>query len=185
MGFFKRLKKVVKGVAKIAVKTAPVWTNFIPGGSAVGKVVSRVAPLLDKAKQMKSRLPPRMRALVSKGVAISRQQGFGSPMGMAGPALRGTAAMSMDEEAAFDMQGVQHAGIRGPVASHWGPKWKGPAHGVTTASFGRLTGLTGGMARRPRRRRAPLRRRARRARAVRRRSPLRRRVSMRRRRRAA
>lgn len=165
MGFFKkhlrRLKKVVKGVAKIAIKTAPIWTNFIPGGSAVGKVVERVGGFLDKAKQIKNKLPPRMRALVSKGVAVSKLMGHGGRGYGMGPKLRDTAAMSADEEGAFEAQGVTHAGIRGPVQTHWGPKWRGVAHGVSGAMMGGAR-----VRRRSPRRRAPVRRRYR-ARAAR------------------
>lgn len=32
MGFLKKIKKVVKKVAKVAIKTAPIWSSFIPGG---------------------------------------------------------------------------------------------------------------------------------------------------------
>lgn len=32
MGFLKKVKKAVKKVAKVAIKTSPMWSSFVPGG---------------------------------------------------------------------------------------------------------------------------------------------------------
>jgi len=32
VGFLRKIKKVVKKVAKVAIKTSPIWSSFIPGG---------------------------------------------------------------------------------------------------------------------------------------------------------
>ncbi len=37
MGFFSKLKKKLKGVVKLGIKTAPLWSSFVPGGSIAGK----------------------------------------------------------------------------------------------------------------------------------------------------
>jgi hypothetical protein len=37
MGLFRSIKKAVKKVAKVAIKTAPIWSSFIPGASVAGK----------------------------------------------------------------------------------------------------------------------------------------------------
>lgn len=116
MGLFKKLKRAVKGVAKIAVKTAPIWTNFIPGGSAVSSIIQRVAPMVDKVKQMRGV----GKALLTKGVTPQRMTTVAGGMG---PALWRTAQAGAEESAAIaEYESVGHSGIRGPVPSHWGPK---------------------------------------------------------------
>lgn len=56
MSLFSGLKNLVKKVVKVGVKTAPIWSNFVPGGSIAGKVLGRVEPLLEKAKKVRNKL---------------------------------------------------------------------------------------------------------------------------------
>lgn len=102
MGLFKKIKKAVKKVAKIALKTAPIWTSFIPGGSIVGNVISRVTQAREKVMGVKKALG------LGRAAAARGQPTAGSHIAM-------QAARSYAEEDAFESQGVVHAGIKGPV----------------------------------------------------------------------
>jgi len=62
VGFFKKLKKAVSKVVKIGVKTAPLWSSFIPGGSiaaklATGGKLGKVAGLVAKGRALAARHP--------------------------------------------------------------------------------------------------------------------------------
>lgn len=120
MGFFKGLKKKLKGVIKIAVKTAPLWSSFIPGGSVVGNIISRVGQAREKAIGVK-------RALGLGNVGTPR----GRPSGASHVSLQEW--KSRREEAAFEGQGVGHAGIRGPVPQRMF------GHRITPSSLQRMT----------------------------------------------
>lgn len=134
MGLLKKLKKglkPLKAIAKIAVKTAPIWTNFIPvGGSFVNTAISKVAPLLEKGKQLRSKLKNMggtAQAIASLGsaratpTAVLAGASHGLRPLLGGPRHREMAQRSDAEENAFHAQGVVHAGIRGPVAQRFGP----------------------------------------------------------------
>jgi hypothetical protein len=41
VGFLRSIKKKLKGVIKLAVKTSPLWSSFIPGGSIVGQAIGK------------------------------------------------------------------------------------------------------------------------------------------------
>jgi len=42
MGLLRKARKALKKVGKLAVKTAPMWSSFVPGGSVVSKVIGQV-----------------------------------------------------------------------------------------------------------------------------------------------
>lgn len=120
MGLFKKLKSVVKGVAKVAVKTAPIWTNFVPvGGSFINTALQKVAPLMDK----KRAIGAVGGALLRKGVSTQRMSTVAGGINLYQTAMRGAG-----EQAAIDSTAdlTSHGGIRGPVPSHWGPKHRLP-----------------------------------------------------------
>lgn len=128
MGLFKKLKGAIKGVAKIAVKTAPIWTNFIPvGGTFVNTALQKVAPLLDKTRSMRGVGA----ALLKKGVAPQRMTTVAGGINLYETAMRGA-----PEQEAIDAFDTPHAGIRGPVPSHWGPK-----HRIMRATMPRAGGM--------------------------------------------
>lgn len=170
MGLLSKFKKPFKKVLSLAVKTAPIWSNFIPvGGSAIGRVVEKVGGAYQKAKQFRNKLPPRMRVMLAKGI---KPPGFDE-----GSLAMGAAAeMSDREEMMYSSQGVGHAGIRGPVPLHWGPKHKMagvlPFRSTHAAGGTRRRRTTAARRARPRARtlrRRPVRRMARRRAPMRRR----------------
>ncbi len=138
MGLFKKLKKglkVIKPLLKVAAKTAPIWTNFIPvGGSFVNTAVQKFAPLLDKGKALRNKIRtaggvgsilagmgggPRAGPSTGLNPVTAAGGRLGALLG--GPRHRMQAERSAAEEGAFEGQGVVHAGIRGPVAQRYGP----------------------------------------------------------------
>lgn len=122
-GIFKKLKKVVGGAVKIAAATSPIWSNFVPGGSIAGKILTKVSPLINKARQVRTKLrsagfssqmlPERLLKFGTRARNISSTLG--------GPRLAMMAGKSFGEQANYAAQGVHHAGIRGPVAQRYGP----------------------------------------------------------------
>lgn len=64
MSFFGKLKKAFKKVTKVAVKTAPIWSSFVPGGSIAAKLVDRGGKLGKVGKV--GRLVSRVRAIAAK-----------------------------------------------------------------------------------------------------------------------
>lgn len=71
MSFFKKLRKAFSRVTKLAVKTAPIWSSFIPGGSIAAKVVGgsgklgKVGRLVSRVRQVAAR-HPRLVGLANK-----------------------------------------------------------------------------------------------------------------------
>ena len=75
MSFFSKIGKKLKGLAKIAIKTAPLWSSFIPGGSIAGKLLQggkmggklgglmKVARGVSKARGLLRHAPPRVQGL--------------------------------------------------------------------------------------------------------------------------
>lgn len=45
MGFGKRLKRLAAKAVKVVAKTAPLWSNFIPGGSIAGKLLGHAGTI--------------------------------------------------------------------------------------------------------------------------------------------
>lgn len=112
MGFFSGIKKKLKKIAKVALKTAPIWTSFIPGGSIVGTAISRVAAAREK---LRAKLP----GISGLGKLVGEFRGKAPP----GMALQRTAMRSRGEEDEYEVQGVSQAGIRGPVPMrHFGQR---------------------------------------------------------------
>lgn len=108
MGFFSGIKKALKKVTKVAIKTAPLWSSFVPGGSIATGIISRVADARSKLRASQ----PGVASLVS-GLARSRAPTIGG--GHFGHALPLAARRSMVGEGAHAAQGVGMAGIKGPV----------------------------------------------------------------------
>lgn len=150
MGLFRKLKKAIKKVAKVAIKTAPVWSSFIPGGSALGQVISKVAPIAQKVQSFRGGLravgkPGSMRKGVFQGPGAR-----GSPTWMTAENIL-KRDRSYQEESMREAPGVVHAGITGPVPTMgWG------AHRLSPMMLLRGRGQARPRPRRPRRRR-PLR----------------------------
>lgn len=127
-GLKKHLKKglkIIKPIAKLAIKTAPIWTNFIPGGSAANTIIGRVAPLLDKAKSIRTKLRSAGGTQQLIGSVAARFGGHSRAASaiLGGMKFREMALKSGREEDAYYSQtgATHHAGIRGPVAQRFGP----------------------------------------------------------------
>ena len=79
MGFLRKIKKAVKGVAKIAIKTAPLWSSFVPGGGFAMTVLRSAlkTPLPSPAAKNRFPLPNPLYqggATVQAAVRIHRMQ---------------------------------------------------------------------------------------------------------------
>lgn len=83
---FKKLGRAAKGVARGALKVAPIATSFIPGGGLASAALKMASPHLKKALAKKRHLPPVQRA---RALAVAPRPGMSrgvSPLRRPAPA---------------------------------------------------------------------------------------------------
>ena len=122
MGFFSGIKKRLKKIAKLAIKTAPIWSSFIPGGTVVGLAIKKAGSFVGKAQALRSKVQ-HLAAVARPG--LQRKGLFFGPTGgqmpSLSPSILAKIQASHRQQALSGGGQVVHAGIRGPVSEGgWG-----------------------------------------------------------------